>query len=106
MRWSAVVLVMFCLFLLFLAISAGERNIKAGKIPPAPEKSIEVQIQETMREALNAYPYLNTEQGLEATREIISVRNQLIAQGFARVTALRLAIGQVAPKHDPRHVKP
>ena len=106
MRWDIAVFALVGLVLLFLAIATGERNTSAEKILPPPEKPIEMQVQETMSEALRTYPYLNTEQGLEATREIISVRNQLLTQGVSPVSALQQAISQVAPKHDPRQAKP
>lgn len=106
LRWDIAVFALIGLALLFLAIVTGERNTNAEKILPAPEKPIEVQVQETMSEALRTYPYLTTEQGLEATREIISVRNQLLTQGVPPVTALQQAISQVAPEHDPRQAKP
>lgn len=63
---------------------------------PAPD---ERQLRMLLDDAMRRWPYLSTADGVEATREMIQVRNRLIANGTPPVEALRSAIEQVAPKY-------
>ncbi len=102
LRGDLAVGALICIFLVVLAIASGARDSSPAQTQPAPEKSVDAQVQGVMSEALHAYPYLNTEQGLEATREIIATRNQLLNQGAPPVDALRMAIQEIAPKYAPK----
>lgn len=107
LRGDQAIVAIICFCFVVLAFAYGSRDTQPLPAPtlPAEEKSVDLQVQEMMSEAIHAYPYLNTDQGVEATREIIAIRNQLLDQGVLPLPALRMSIEQVAPKHDPRQVQ-
>lgn len=59
----------------------------------------EQQLQAIMDDAMRRWPYLNTPAGVEATREMIRVRDRWLELGLTPVQALRAAVEEVAPKY-------
>ncbi len=97
----------FLLALAFLLGYIGYSNLQHKDAPELPPQRFagadpaleERQLRMLMDDAMRRWPYLNTADGVEATREMIQVRNRLIANGTPPVEALRLSIEQVAPKY-------
>lgn len=50
---------------------------------------------------IQAYPYLDTEEGAEALELIVAARDSKIARGMAPAAALRAAVKAIAPKFAP-----
>ena len=101
LRGDLAIVALICICLVVLAIASTSRDTQPAPALPTVEKSVDAQIQEMMSEAMRSYPYLNTDQGLEATREIIATRNQFLNQGIPPIEALRMAIQEIAPKYAP-----
>ena len=67
--------------------------------PPSPTPQT---VEAVAVQALVDYPYLNTSAGDKAAKLIVTERDRRISQGVSPPVALKEALEQIAPKHDPR----
>jgi len=65
------------------------------------QQQAESALQAEADRSFEAYPYLNTEEGAEATELIIALRDSKIAKGVAMDVALREAVAKIAPLFSP-----
>lgn len=100
------ILVVSGLFGLYAFDSHMQGVFVAPEAAAIPEPTTKQQLHAIMDKAMRRWPYLNTPAGLEASREMIQVRDRLLAEGHPPVEALRTAVEQVAPKHAPHGSEP
>lgn len=67
--------------------------------PPSPTPQT---VEAVAAQAHVDYPYLSTSAGDNATKLIVTERDRRISQGVSPPVALKEAVEQIAPKHDPR----
>lgn len=67
--------------------------------PPSPTSQT---VEAVAAQALVDYPYLSTSAGDKAAKLIVTERDRRISQGVSPPVALKEAVEQIAPKHDPR----
>lgn len=87
-----------------IAASASRKPSKV-RTAAASTKEIEQELECIMDAALQRYLYLNTEDGLGALREMIQLREKLLAEGHSPQESLKMAIETVAPLRAPRSGK-
>jgi hypothetical protein len=91
------------------AVSAVEggsvKQPKNGALVASDATKTEQELERMMDAAMQRYLYLNTEDGLEALREMVRLRDKLLAQGHSPQDSLQMAIEAVAPLHDPSRKK-